>query len=341
MFEKVKEYYAAIKFETAKAVLWAESNLKGKTGEEKKKAVTDSVVNFADSLIKLPVFLEWADGPAIRFIVSPLIDKFCELLNICADGDFTDVKVNPADLAAAAGVPANTAMSVKKRVIPAADYTPEGMEHILIDGDRQALIDARFDTLVQRVKYPAPSRESAFWDKSIKFVLAREGGYANHPADKGGETNMGITAGTLANAYAQGVVGHNVVSKLTKEEAISIYKKNYWDNYGFDTIPWPGCLLLFDSAVNHGGSGMARIAQNTLNAVGIPVASDGKWGPETKGALQTAARKDAFSDTFLQKRQEYYDAIAAKNPSQKVFMKGWQNRLAALREEISKPIKEE
>ena len=31
------------------------------------------------------------------------------------------------------------------------------------------------------------------FQKMLKFVLAREGGYVNNPNDKGGETNKGIT----------------------------------------------------------------------------------------------------------------------------------------------------
>lgn len=31
------------------------------------------------------------------------------------------------------------------------------------------------------------------FEKGLKFVLAREGGYSNHPSDSGGETNKGIT----------------------------------------------------------------------------------------------------------------------------------------------------
>ena len=30
------------------------------------------------------------------------------------------------------------------------------------------------------------------FDEALKFVLKQEGGYSNHPADKGGATNKGI-----------------------------------------------------------------------------------------------------------------------------------------------------
>lgn len=38
------------------------------------------------------------------------------------------------------------------------------------------------------------------FDKMLKFVLLREGGYSNNPNDKGGETNKGITY-QIYNSY--------------------------------------------------------------------------------------------------------------------------------------------
>ena len=46
--------------------------------------------------------------------------------------------------------------------------------------------------------------------------------------DTGGPTNYGITWGTLAKAYSQGIVNHNDITKLSKDEADAIYEVNYW-----------------------------------------------------------------------------------------------------------------
>lgn len=64
-------------------VLWAEKNLKGKPGGEKRAAVVAKV----DDMIKLPWWLEWADGPLIGW----LVDQACDLLNEAHGHDWQDV----------------------------------------------------------------------------------------------------------------------------------------------------------------------------------------------------------------------------------------------------------
>ena len=54
-------------------VIWVERNLKGKSGPEKRAAVVQKV----DDMVKLPWWLEWADGPVIGW----LVDQACAMLN--------------------------------------------------------------------------------------------------------------------------------------------------------------------------------------------------------------------------------------------------------------------
>lgn len=58
-------------------VAWAERELKGKSGKEKR----DAVVKRIDDLIVLPAYLEWADDILIGFVV----DKACEMFNLWED----------------------------------------------------------------------------------------------------------------------------------------------------------------------------------------------------------------------------------------------------------------
>ena len=66
MFDKLKKW-------VVDQVMWAEANMKGKTGKEKRQAVVDKL----DSLITLPWFLEWMDGPLIGW----LVDMACSVFN--------------------------------------------------------------------------------------------------------------------------------------------------------------------------------------------------------------------------------------------------------------------
>ncbi len=55
-------------------VAWAERELKGKTGSEKKAAVVKKL----DDLIKLPAYLEWVDD----ILIGYLVDKACDMFNL-------------------------------------------------------------------------------------------------------------------------------------------------------------------------------------------------------------------------------------------------------------------
>lgn len=80
------------------------------------------------------------------------------------------------------------------------------------------------------------------WERAIDQLLLAEGGYVNDPKDPGGETKFGISK----RSYP-----HLDIAGLTREEAIQIYRRDYWDPipaYLSDGMRW----MVFDSAVNHG-----------------------------------------------------------------------------------------
>jgi lysozyme family protein len=65
------------------------------------------------------------------------------------------------------------------------------------------------------------------FDAVAPWLLAHEGGFVNHPKDPGGATNMGITIGTLS-AWRGNRVTVEAVRDLTKDEALRIYRRQYW-----------------------------------------------------------------------------------------------------------------
>ena len=101
-------------------------------------------------------------------------------------------------------------------------------------------------------------------------------------------------------------------------------------------MPWPLCALHFDAAVNHGLGGAAKLLQRTLSkSRGVPLSIDGAIGPKTKRVLYAAIMdmevnaeyRRAFCTTYLDYREQLFRTIVANNPSQKVFLRGWLNRL--------------
>ena len=67
-------------------VIWAEKNLKGKSGTAKRVAVVKKL----DDMISLPTYLEWVDD----IILGKLVDMACERLNKMTDHNFESLKLD-------------------------------------------------------------------------------------------------------------------------------------------------------------------------------------------------------------------------------------------------------
>lgn len=173
------------------------------------------------------------------------------------------------------------------------------------------------------------------FERSIDFSLKWEGGRnfnivngkpvikGNAKADLGGATAYGITWPTLKNAYKAGIVSHDDICKLTIDEAKAIYRKNFWERYGWEELTWPVCLCCLDCCINHGG--FASILQRAVIDCGKSVAIDGKFGPKTFAALK-ACEPQRLARAIYNQRKVYYEKIIARNPTQSVHRKGWIRR---------------
>lgn len=148
-------------------------------------------------------------------------------------------------------------------------------------------------------------------------VYEVEGGYSDHPEDKGGKTKYGITEETL-KAWEEftGRV-HLGIQHLSREQATEIYYDLYWEKIKGDQIPDGLNLMVFDHAV-HAGPGVAiRHMQKAIGTL-----ADGIIGPMTLGRLSYLDTKDFFlavHDITVSRL-----AIAKKSPT---FWLGWFNRI--------------
>jgi len=171
------------------------------------------------------------------------------------------------------------------------------------------------------------------FDRLIEPLLAREGGYSNHPLDRGGETNHGIT---VAVARANGYRGP--MQDMTKAQAKDIYRKRYWSGPGFDRIAAlsvPVAEELFDTGVNMGpavGSMFLQRALNGLNRQGADYAdllADGDIGPATLAALRAYLRKRGPEGEEVLLRAlnvlqgARYIELAEKRTANEAFLYGW------------------
>lgn len=170
-------------------------------------------------------------------------------------------------------------------------------------------------------------------NKALQFAFAAEGGYSNHKNDKGGSTNLGITQKTFDSAKEKGVIDTDItdVKYITKDLALEIYKKNYWDPIKADQLPNGIDVALFDMAINSGQKNAVKTLQKAIG-----VTSDGLIGPNTLNAIKNY-EGDLVKD-FNNQRREFYNSIIEKDPSQSVFEKGWKNRVNNLDKFIKENI---
>lgn len=89
------------------------------------------------------------------------------------------------------------------------------------------------------------------FEKIVELLFGLEGGYTNHPNDRGGKTNYGVTQDTY-NAWRKmnNLPPGSVKTDLTKDEARNIYYNMYWKESGADKYTDPrDAMALFDMAV--------------------------------------------------------------------------------------------
>ena len=168
----------------------------------------------------------------------------------------------------------------------------------------------------------------------IDDLIEREGGYVNHPADKGGPTRFGITE-AVARAHGYG----GAMAELPREEAAAIYRRLYWLRPKFDQLAERAPRLaaeLFDTGVDMGPGVAATFLQRALTALNrggkdFPdLTPDGRIGPASIAALDAflKARGKGAGETVLLRalealQGERYLRLAERRPANEAFLNGW------------------
>lgn len=163
------------------------------------------------------------------------------------------------------------------------------------------------------------------------FVKRWEGGFADHPRDKGGPTNMGITLATLAD-WRGAEVTREDVRALGRAEADAIFRANYYTLCRCNEMPERVAMVVYNGAVLHGPGSSIKLLQGGFNALGMtadgaPLEVDGRLGPITMAAVRETD-PGVLSAAYMDEEDAYFRA----HDDFDIFGRGWLNRLAALRE---------
>ncbi len=170
-------------------------------------------------------------------------------------------------------------------------------------------------------------------DQIIKTILKHEGGYVNHPSDKGGPTKYGITQRTLTD-YLCRQAEIDDVKNMEKSTAIDIYKDIYYRTPKIDVLPDSLQPLITDMAVHHGPRRAIKILQEELQHDGFNVGlMDGIIGKKTIKCTAQGLQKFEldFIDFVIERRLIFCKNIIQRDPTQKVFWNGWMNRIESFR----------
>jgi lysozyme family protein len=158
-------------------------------------------------------------------------------------------------------------------------------------------------------------------DTILNEIIRREGGFVNHPHDRGGATKYGITHTTLADHRRQSVTTTDVMN-LTEDEAREIYRKQYVVAPRFNQI----FDLRLQEAVVDGGvhSGTRQAALWLQRAAGVK--DDGIVGVITLGAVNNG-NPDTLYYNFLAQRANFLLRLIGNDHRQASFARGWANRI--------------
>ena len=160
----------------------------------------------------------------------------------------------------------------------------------------------------------------ADYTKLVPKIKKWEGGFSNNPKDKGGATNKGVTLATYRMVYGKNKTV-NDLKNISDKEWEHIFKIYYWDKWKGDDIKNQSIADILVDWVWMSGCGTIKKIQELFG-----LKADGIVGQKTISCINSQNQEEAFKKIW-NRRKKFYDSLVARNPPQKVFLKGWMGRL--------------
>lgn len=189
----------------------------------------------------------------------------------------------------------------------------------------------------------------ACFKRAFASTMRHEGGYANNPADRGGETYKGI-----ARNFWPEWIGWSYVDRAKEEIGyeprygtkeyrawvkmldnilnfdgplqalvVRFYHENFWRPEYEKIKPALIADWLFDKYVNTGN--WRRVHRWLQRAIGVT--ADGFIGPLTLRAINSHRNPAALLEKTREAARTHYRRIVERRPSQAEFLDGWLARV--------------
>ena len=142
-------------------------------------------------------------------------------------------------------------------------------------------------------------------------VKINEGGYVNHPNDRGGETKFAISSRWYPTED---------IKNLTQERASMLLFRDYWKKTNIYQLPDELADIVLDDSIVQG---QPTAIKNLQKALGI--IEDGIIGANTLRAIKNTNYK-ILKEKFIENVKKVEEQYLNNDPSQRVFEKGHKNR---------------
>ncbi|SDB03763.1 Predicted Peptidoglycan domain-containing protein [Desulfonatronum thiosulfatophilum] len=190
-----------------------------------------------------------------------------------------------------------------------------------------------------------------WFENAYAELMPVEGGYADQPADRGGETYRGISRvhhpewrgwAIIDEAKSRCVADFPRCldqDPFLQSQVRGFYLREYWEKMRCDELgSYVVARRVFDMAVNQGRKTTRRNLQEALNILGRPgwyepLALDGIFGPRSMSALviflvrEPRPRAERILERLLALYQgRIYIEILRSDVTQRQFARGWVER---------------
>jgi len=156
-------------------------------------------------------------------------------------------------------------------------------------------------------------------------ILALEGGFSNHPADRGGPTNMGVTLATWRrigyDKDGDGDIDPDDLLRINRNDVFKALRHFYWNHWRADEIDSQRVACMLVDWYWCSGKWGIIIPQRILGVV-----PDGFVGRTTLLAVNQS-NPDIFFHQLFEQRLAFIRRIVERDPTQGRFLRGWEKRL--------------